>query len=99
MKNIFILAIVFISFSTAIFFLIKIICRLNKEKKELTEDLETMSENLKYMYEHAEKISDIKKDRNRINGGINDAETDEEIIDVINSIVTVNNSRVRNDKS
>ena len=97
--NIFILAIVFISFSTVIFFLIKIICRLNKEKKELTANLETMSENLKYMYEHAEKISDIKKDRNRINGGINDAETDEEIIDVINSIVAVNNSRMRNNKS
>lgn len=69
-----------------------------KERKNLLKEIENLKKNLAYMTKHLQELAEIDKERKKIDGDINNAKTDEEICDIINSIINVNNSKLRNDK-
>lgn len=90
-----------IGFVILVFFLIIAIKYLVKDKKEikkLQEDLAAQQQNIIMLYKHAEEIAEIEKDKNHTDRVIEEAKSDEEILDVINTIVSINNNRVRNNK-
>ncbi len=72
------------------------VCRkLKEENAQYKAELEKEKNNLLYLYEHAQEIAEIQRKEKEVEAQINGAKTDEEIIDIINSIVDSNNARVR----
>ena len=86
-----VIAVLFILLAVAM----KIISDQIKETKKLKAELETQQQNLITLYKHAQEIAEIEKDKNRTDQIIEEAKSDEEIIDIINTIVSINNGRVR----
>lgn len=78
-----------------LFVAIKYIISEKNKNKKLQEELESQQQNLITLYRHAEEIAEIEKDKSRTDQIIEESKSDEEIIDIINTIVAVNNSRVR----
>ena len=76
----------------------KYLIKEKKETKKLQEELATQQQNIITLYKHAEEIAEIEKDKNRTDRVIEEAKSDEEVLDIINTIVAVNNGRVRNNK-
>ena len=81
-----------------LFVAIKYIISEKNKNKKLQEELESQQQNLITLYRHAEEIAEIEKDKSRTDKVIEEAKSDEEVLDIINTIVTINNSRVRNNK-
>lgn len=81
-----------------LFVAIKYIINEKNKNKKLQEELESQQQNLITLYRHAEEIAEIEKDKSRTDQIIEEAKSDEEILDIINTVVAVNNSRVRNNK-
>ena len=77
---------------------LKIIFKQNKDKKALEEKLKSEQDNILYLYKHAEEIAEIEKDRSKTDREIGEAKSDEEVLDIINSVIAVNNGRVRDDE-
>lgn len=78
--------------------LIITISSLNKTKRkneELEEELKKQNKNSEYICQHEEENKKIEQDRRETESRINEAKSDEEVFDVINSIVNSNNSRVQ----
>lgn len=78
-----------------LFVAIKYIISEKNKNKKLQEELESQQQNLITLYRHAEEIAEIEKDKSRTDQIIEEAKSDEEILDIINTVVAVNNSRVR----
>ena len=74
---------------------LKVISNQIKENKKLKADLELQQQNLIALYKHAEEIAKIEKDKNSTDQKIEEAKNDEEVLDIINTIISINNSRVR----
>lgn len=73
-------------------------CRkLQAEKTELEVELQAQKANLAFMVRHAEELAQINKDQKTTDQKIAEAKTDEEIIDIINTVIASNNDRVRDD--
>ena len=53
-----------------------------------------LQSNIAYLVKHAEEIQKIQKDADEISNKIKGAKTDEEIVDIINAIISANNDRV-----
>ena len=82
-----------------ILLLISVLKKQKVEIKKLNNDVKEQQDNLIYLYHHAEEIADIKKARNHFEDEIKGAKTDEEVVDIINAIISTNNVRVRNNQS
>ena len=63
--------------------------------KDLTEENEMLRKNELYLYNHAEEIAEIRDSKERIDNEIHKAKTDNEILEIINAIVSTNNDRLR----
>jgi len=90
-----------IAFLVVFFLLIvvaKYLVKERKETKELKEKVETQQQNLVELYKHAEEIAEIQKDKSRTDNVIEEAKSDEEVLDIINTIVAINNNRVSDNK-
>ena len=74
--------------------------QLHKADKEKIKDLEkALSEQKRItaeLYRHAEEIAKIANDDKKTAEAIKEAKTNEELIEIINSIVDANNERLRN---
>ena len=86
-----VIAVLFILLAVAM----KIISNQIKETKKLKAELEAQQQNLITLYKHAQEIAEIEKDKNRTDQIIEEAKSDEEVIDIINTIININNGRVR----
>ena len=86
-----VIAVLFILLAVAM----KIISNQIKETKKLKAELEVQQQNLITLYKHAQEIAEIEKDKNRTDQIIEEAKSDEEVIDIINTIININNGRVR----
>jgi Tfp pilus assembly protein PilO len=64
------------------------------ENKKLKKEIKVQQQNSIYLYKHAQEISEITSEANKLEGKINNAKTDEEIIDIINSVISNNNSKL-----
>lgn len=82
-----------------LFFILYVVGRICKklqaENTELQMENEKQKNTIIDMYRHAEELAQIQKDKSEVNQKINEAKTDEEIREIINSIVRSNNNRVR----
>lgn len=66
----------------------------NSKIKHLEEEVKTQQQNILYLYKHAEELALIEKDEKLTEGKIQEAKSDEEVLDIINAILAVNNGRV-----
>lgn len=66
-----------------------------KEKKSLENELKKQQQNLLYLYKHAEEIALIEKDKSKISKDIKECKNDKEALDIINTIINLNNNRVQ----
>jgi len=66
--------------------------------KELEKENESKSDNVQALYQHNVNTIEIEKDKAEVDKKITEEESDEEVVDIVNSILAVNNNRVRNNK-
>lgn len=85
-------------------FLTKALKRKSEENQELTEannrlqvEVEMQQENLVQLFRHTVEIAEIVKDRKDTDQDICGAKSNEEILDIINTVLKSNNDRVHDD--
>jgi len=71
---------------------------LKKEKAELESKLASARTNIEQLSDFISNSNKIHKEEKELAEKIKDAETDEEVHDIINDIISLNNSRVQNNK-
>lgn len=67
------------------------------EIAELEAEVKTRKSNMDALVKYAQELGQIVADYKKTNNAIEVAENEEEILNIINSIVSGNNDRVRND--
>ena len=68
--------------------------KLKKRQKELEASYRDAQRNIAFLVKHQKEIAEIKTAEGEKLEQIAEAKTDEEIFDVINSIVAINNSKL-----
>lgn len=76
----------------------KTLLKTKKENKILKDALENQKKNLIYIVRHSQELADIKKNQSKVEKEIEEAKSDEEVVNIINTIIDVNNNRVPNNK-
>ena len=71
---------------------------LKKEKAELENKLASARTNIEQLLDFISNSNKIHKEEKELAEKIKDAKTDEEVHDIINDIISLNNSRVQNNK-
>lgn len=95
MKAILIEASIIILLVVIVIFLFKRILSLKNNNKELESELKKQKDNLLYLYQYSKEVSKIVKNEKKYSEEIQNAKDDEELLAVISSIISDNNSRVR----
>lgn len=75
----------------AVIFMFKIIVNEKKKCRELEESIKAKNKSIAFLYFHAQELAEIKRDKEKKDEILNDAETNEEIAAVVASIVADNN--------
>lgn len=78
----------------AIYALIKRVFALNDELKTTKAELEKQKANCIYLVKHAQELAKVETSEDSIDHAIEEAKTDEEVIDIINTVINANNNRV-----
>ena len=73
----------------------KTLSSVRKEKKRLEGELEQAKTNIAYLYRNAKEIAKIEKDEKKVSEEIKNAKSDEEIFNIVNTVIAANNARVR----
>ena len=95
--NLTLILIIIILVSFLIIGIVSSICKkLQAENLELKTELEKKKSNLKILLDHLEEIQKIKIDKDKFSEEIRNAKNSEEVLEVINSIITLNNNKLRN---
>ena len=68
-----------------------------QEIKELQNEIISARENVKQLTDFIRNSDKIRKEEKEIAEKIKEAKTDEEVHEIINSIIALNNNRVQND--
>lgn len=76
-------------------FLIRILIAVKKKNTELKKQVKQQNENSKNMSEYVKNLSGINSRKDEISSKLRDAENDEDVKNIIDSIVSANNNRVR----
>lgn len=94
MKTILILGAIIIALIAVIIILFLSLKSDKKKIKELSESIEAQQRNILYLYRHAEEVAEIEKDKNAVEGKIKEAKSDEEVLNIINTIISINNDKL-----
>ena len=70
-----------------------------KKNKKLETDIENHKKNLIYIIRHSQELADIETARSKVDKDIKEAKSDEEVINIINTIIDTNNNRLHNNES
>ena len=68
--------------------------KLNQRKKELEASYREAQRNIAFLVKHQQEIAEIKTAEGEKLEQIAEAKTDEEIFEIINSVVAINNSKL-----
>ena len=68
--------------------------KLNQRKKELEEAYHQAERNVAYLVKHAQELSQIQAEETATLNEIAGAKTDDEIYEIVNSIVDANNNKL-----
>lgn len=74
----------------------KTLGKKNKEIKELKSEIERINQNVSVLTEFVKKQGEIKQNTKKIEKEIQNAETEEEVFDIVNRIIHSNNDKLRN---
>lgn len=89
---------IFTSIILALISINLILAKVSKNEKrkriKVEEELQKQKENLLFLFNHSEEIATIKADKNKISQEINNEKTDEEVINIINTVINSNNTRM-----
>lgn len=88
----------FVTMGAVIYALIRDKKNLKKEKAELESKLASARTNIEQLSDFISNSNKIHKEEKELAEKIKDAETDEEVHDIINDIISLNNTRVQNNK-
>ena len=88
----------FVTMGAVIYALIRDKKNLKKEKAELESKLASARTNVEQLSDFISNSNKIHKEEKELAEKIKDAETDEEVHDIINDIISLNNTRVQNNK-
>ena len=88
---------VFVTMGGVIYALIRDRKAQKKEIQELKNELNSAHENVKQLTDYIRNSDKIRKEEKEIAEKIKEAKTDEEVHEIINSIIALNNNRVQND--
>jgi cytochrome c-type biogenesis protein CcmH/NrfF len=66
-----------------------------EKQKELEEEIKKQQATIVDMYKHVEELALIQKGKSEVDQKIKEAKTDEELAEIISSIVAINNSKLR----
>ena len=79
-----------------IVFVSKCCRKLQEDNNHLSGELGKQKANALYLIKHAEELKKIETDGKTIEQALAGAKDEEEVMDIINTIVATNNKRVRN---
>ena len=82
-----------------IYSLIKMLQKNKKKIQALNNELNSARENVRQLSEYIKNSDKIRKEEKQIAEKIKEAKTDEEVHEIINSIIALNNNRVQNDQN
>ena len=94
MKTILILGAIILALIVVIIIMFLSLKSDKKKIKDLSESIEAQQRNILYLYRHAEEVAEIEKDKNAVEGKIKEAKSDEEVLNIINTIISVNNDKL-----
>lgn len=94
MKTILILGAIILALVAVIVIMFLSLKSDKKKIKELSKSIEAQHRNILYLYRHAEEVAEIEKDKNAVEGKIKEAKSDEEVLNIINTIISVNNDKL-----
>ena len=63
--------------------------------KRLEGELQKQKQNMAYLVKHGQEIAQIEKDQDKVQEEIRNAKSDEEVVDIINAVININNSKLR----
>ena len=66
-----------------------------KKAKDLEGIIELKNRTINYLYQNAKDVAEINADKDKKQEELVNAETDEEVADIIRAVATANNNRVR----
>jgi predicted Holliday junction resolvase-like endonuclease len=89
--------IIFLVMGGIIYILFRKVQTGKKEIQILKNGLNSAHENVKQLTDYIRNSDKIRKEEKEIAEKIKEAKTDEEVHNIINSIIALNNSRVQND--
>lgn len=89
-----IIAAVIVTMAGVIYALAKKVKSLKKRNKELESAWHQAERNVAFLVKHADEISQIKTEESATLNEIAEAKTDDEIYEIVNSIVDSNNNRL-----
>lgn len=69
--------------------------RTQDEIKRLEGEVVKQKQNLAYLVQHSQEIAKIANDKDKVQEEIQNAKSDEEVADIINAIININNSKLR----
>ena len=90
---------VIVTLGAVVYVLAKRIKEIKKEKADLQNRLESARVNVEQLSKYIDKVLKIKSDEKSISQKIKEAESDEEVYNIIADIIADNNNRVQNNES
>lgn len=91
-----IVVLVFVIETSLLVLLGKLTRQVHKENLELKDEVSRQKRNVSALVNHAQKLSEITEDKDNVNQLLHGAQSDEELSQIINSIIALNNNRVQN---
>ena len=89
---------VIVTLGAVVYVLAKRIKEIKKEKSDLQNRLESARVNVEQLSKYIDKVLKIKSDGKSISQKIKEAESDEEVYNIIADIIADNNNRVQNNE-
>ena len=99
LKVFIILAFVIVALLGTVVFVSKICRKLQEDNNRLAGELGKQKANALYLIKHAEDLKKIETNGKTVEQAIAGAKDESEVMEIINSIVSANNKRVRNNKA
>jgi predicted nucleic acid-binding Zn-ribbon protein len=85
---------VIVILGSVVYVMAKRLKALNAELKDAKAEIQKQRDNLSYLVKHSEEIAKIRKEEKSVDKAIEEAESNEELFNIINDIISGNNDRV-----
>lgn len=91
---IFIVAAVIVILGAIVYVLSKRLKAISKDLKDAEAEIQKQRDNLSYLVKHSEEIAKIRQEEKSVDKAIEEADSNEELFNIINGLINNNNDRV-----